>query len=58
MKQNPDAEWQIEKAKNIAHFIIKGKQGSWKNYFTERDKKIYHQIAGEALSTWGYESTY
>ncbi len=58
MKQNPDAEWQIEKAEDIAHFIRKGKQGSWKNYFSDQDKKIYHQIAWEALSTWGYARTF
>ena len=55
MNQNPDADWQKEKAKDIAQSLDKGKQGAWNNYFTDRDRELFQQIAGETLSAWGYE---
>jgi len=57
MGQNPDAEWQKEKAHDIAQSIKKGKYGSWSNYFTNHDRKIFQQIAGKTLRDWGYENT-
>ena len=55
MSKNPDAEWQREKATSIANSLIKGKQGSWKDIFTEDDQIIFGQIAGDTLNSWGYE---
>ena len=52
--QNPDAQWQQEKASEIAGFLQKGKQGSWRDMFTERDREIYWSVAGETLTKWGY----
>ncbi|MEW5870895.1 MAG: sulfotransferase [Chloroflexota bacterium] len=57
MQQNPDADWQQQKAKEIASPLQKGKRGSWKGLFTPRDREMFHQLAGETLRTWGYEAT-
>jgi len=55
MRQNPDADWQREKASAIVNSLVKGKQGSWRDIFTEEDKNIFHEIAGDTLNHWGYE---
>jgi hypothetical protein len=55
LQQNPDAEWQHQKAGDIADSVQKGKSGSWRNLFTERDKRLFWKIAGETLREWGYE---
>ncbi|MCU0487214.1 MAG: sulfotransferase [Anaerolineales bacterium] len=54
LQQNPDADWQLQKAGDIATAIQKGKFGSWQSILTERDKKLFVQIAGETLEAWGY----
>ncbi len=57
LQQNPDAEWQHQKAGDIAGSVQKGKSGSWRNLFTERDKRVFWEVAGETLKAWGYEQT-
>ncbi len=57
MQQNPDAEWQQQKASEIAKPLQKGKQGSWRDIFTRQDKEVFQQIAGATLDTWGYAPT-
>lgn len=54
--QNPDAEWQQQKAGDIASALKKGKAGSWRNLFTSRDRQIFWEIAGETLQAWNYGS--
>lgn len=56
MQQNPDADWQQQKAGDIAAALQKGKHGSWREMFTARDRKVFEQIAGEMLRKWGYEA--
>jgi hypothetical protein len=56
MAQNPDADWQKEKAKDIAGALNKGKHGSWRQMFTARDREIFQQVAGATLAAWGYEA--
>jgi len=56
--QNPDADWQQQKAKEIAQplqGVAKGKQGTWREIFTPQDRKIFHGIAGEMLRLYGYQ---
>jgi len=53
--ENPDADWQQEKAADIASSLNKGKRGSWRNLFTPRDRHIFKEVAGETLVAWGYE---
>jgi len=55
LAQNPDADWQLQKAGDIASAIQKGKSGSWQNIFTRRDKQVFDEIAGTTLRDWGYE---
>ena len=55
MNQNPDADWQQAAAGKLVTNLEKGKHGSWKQLFTERDKRIFKEIAGEFLVEWGYE---
>lgn len=52
--RNPDADWQRHKAGDIAGALEKGKAGSWRELFTERDKEIFYEAAGDALAEWGY----
>lgn len=54
MQQNPDAEWQQYKAGEMVQTIRKGKQGAWRNLFTQRDIQIFNEIAGQTLIDWGY----
>ncbi|MEX2144539.1 MAG: sulfotransferase [Anaerolineales bacterium] len=55
MAQNPDADWQNKKAPDLAAALEKGKRGSWKQLFTEDDKRLFKKVAGDQLVTWGYE---
>jgi hypothetical protein len=53
--QNPDADWQNQKAGEIANPLQKGRAGSWREMFTARDRQIFDNIAGKTLAAWGYE---
>lgn len=55
LRKNPDADWQREKAGEFAGSFKKGKTGSWQTIFTPEDRVVFHQIAGDTLSKWGYE---
>ena len=54
MQHNPDAEWQQQKAREIAEPLQKGRRGSWREMFTPRDRDLFHSIAGSTLQAWGY----
>lgn len=41
---------------NAESFYRKGISGDWRNYFTDRDKRIYKEAAGELLVKLGYET--
>ena len=56
LTQNPDADWQQEKASEISFSLKKGKPGSWRDIFTQKDLQIFEQIAGDTLEEWGYET--
>ncbi len=55
MSSNPDEEWQAQRNQGIASFLPKGQAGNWQRLFTERDKALFKEIAGEVLVRWGYE---
>lgn len=55
MSSNPDEEWQERRNEDIASFLPKGQAGNWRRLFTERDKRIFKEVAGEMLVRWGYE---
>jgi hypothetical protein len=55
-QQNPDADWQQQKANEIASPLQKGRQGTWREMFTASDRHIFDQVAGETLANWGYSS--
>jgi LPS sulfotransferase NodH len=57
MALNPDAEWQQQKAQDIAQALQKGKQGTWLELFTARDRQIFRQVADKTLIAWGYQAT-
>jgi LPS sulfotransferase NodH len=57
MQQNPDAEWQQQKSAEIAGSLQKGRRGTWRELFTDRDRQIFKQAAGETLMAWGYENS-
>ena len=57
MAHNPDADWQQQKAHDIAAPLQKGKQGSWRELFTARDRQIFYETADATLLAWGYEAT-
>jgi hypothetical protein len=55
LRQNPDADWQQQKAADIAGVLTKGQRGTWRDLFTTRDRQIFKNVAGETLITWRYE---
>jgi hypothetical protein len=55
MGSNPDAKWQQQKAGELVEPLKKGKSGSWQDLFTERDRTMFKEIAGDLLIEWGYE---
>jgi hypothetical protein len=55
MGSNPDEEWQTRRNEDIASFLPKGQAGNWQRLFTERDKSLFKEIAGEMLIKWKYE---
>jgi hypothetical protein len=55
MSSNPDEQWQAERNEGIASFLPKGQAGNWSRLFTEKDKAIFKEVAGEMLIKWGYE---
>ena len=55
MSSNPDEEWQAKRNVGIASFLPKGQTGNWRRLFTEKDKTLFKEIAGELLVKWGYE---
>ncbi len=55
LARNPDADWQRQKAGDLIEPLEKGKQGSWRQLFTHRDREIFKSIAGQALIAWGFE---
>jgi hypothetical protein len=56
MGSNPDEEWQAQRNEGIASFLPKGQAGNWQRLFTERDRSLFKEIAGEMLIRWQYES--
>jgi hypothetical protein len=56
LEQNPDADWQQQKASEIASALTKGQRGTWRELFTRRDRHIFQETAGEVLSAWDYEA--
>lgn len=54
LQQNPDADWQKQKAGEIAGALQKGKHGSWREMFTPRDQALFDELGSETLRTWGY----
>jgi hypothetical protein len=55
LDSNPDAKWQQQKAGELVEPLKKGKSGSWRELFTERDRTVFKEVAGELLIEWGYE---
>lgn len=58
MASNPDETWQAKRNESIASFLPKGHAGNWRNMFTEKDKQLFKEIAGEMLVKWGYEKDF
>jgi hypothetical protein len=57
LAHNPDAEWQQQKAQDVAQALQKGVRGTWLELFTDRDRQVFRQIADPALLAWGYQAT-
>ncbi len=55
MASNPDEEWQERRNSDLASFLPKGQAGNWRRLFTERDKRIFKEVAGGILIQWKYE---
>jgi len=55
MNSNPDEEWQSRRNEDIASFLSKGTMGNWRSLFTDEDKVLFRQVAGDMLVKWGYE---
>jgi hypothetical protein len=55
MSSNPDEEWQSKRNEGIASFLPKGQAGNWTRLFTEKDKSVFKEVAGEMLVKRKYE---
>jgi predicted DNA binding protein len=55
MSSNPDEEWQSRRNEDIASFLPKGQVGNWRRLFSEKDKAVFKEVAGEMLVMWKYE---
>src|SRR5512138_1425068 len=55
MTSNPDEEWQAKRNEGIASFLPKGQAGNWQRLFTDRDKSLFKEVAGDMLIKWNYE---
>jgi hypothetical protein len=55
MSSNPDEEWQSRRNEDIASFLPKGQVGNWRRLFSEKDKAVFKEVAGEMLVKWKYE---
>ena len=55
MSSNPDEKWQAERNEGIASFLSKGQAGNWQRLFSEKDRSVFKDVAGEMLVKWGYE---
>lgn len=54
LNQNPDADWQATKSREIVQWLPKGQRGSWRKIFTAADQEVFWETAGETLLAWGY----
>src|SRR6266540_320224 len=57
MSSNPDEEWQSKRNEGIASFLPKGQACNWTRLFTEKDKSVFKEVAGEMLVKWKYEES-
>jgi len=57
MSSNPDEEWQSKRSEDIASFLPKGQAGNWQRLFTEHDRSVFKEVAGEMLVKWKYEKS-
>jgi hypothetical protein len=57
MASNPDEEWQSQRNGDIASFLPKGQAGNWTRLFSEQDKTVFKEVAGEMLVRWKYEES-
>ena len=55
LSSNPDADWQRSKAGELVASLEKGKRGSWRDLFSDRDKQVFKENAGKSLIDWNYE---
>jgi hypothetical protein len=55
LASNPDEEWQEKRNEDIASFLPKGQAGNWQRLFTEHDKTVFKETAGDMLVEWKYE---
>jgi hypothetical protein len=52
---NPDEKWQAHRNNSLAPILAKGQPGNWKTFFTQRDREVFKELAGNLLVQWGYE---
>ncbi len=53
--KNPDADWQRHQERDLVSNLKKGSSGSWRELFTDQDKEVFNEIAGDVLEAWGYQ---
>jgi glycosyltransferase involved in cell wall biosynthesis len=56
LNSNPDADWQRHQERDLVANLKKGKSGTWEELFTEQDKELFLEIAGDTLEKWGYKT--
>jgi LPS sulfotransferase NodH len=56
MARNPAAEWHQQAAPDLARHLKRGTAGGWSDWFTPADLDLFHAVAGQPLSDWGYRT--
>ncbi len=57
LNNNPDADWQRHQERDLVANLKKGKSGTWEELFTEQDKQLFLEVAGDTLNSWGYKTS-
>jgi len=56
LDKNPDADWQRHQEKDLVANLKKGSSGTWQELFTEDDKEIFLEVAGDILDELNYQT--
>lgn len=54
MASNPAAAWHAEAAPSLVAGLARGQHGGWRESFNGSDGSLFEEVAGGAMTRWGY----